>query len=95
MPMSFRTQGIGHGSRQYRAGFAADQRDYHMPAEILKFLGANRIRLLSNNPDKVSGLEQEGVVVEERVALEIAPNSATQALPEGQKQKLGHLLNNV
>src|SRR6202163_4942055 len=48
-------------------GFAADARDYEFPAKILKKLGATRIRLLSNNPDKVSQLEKNGVRVVERV----------------------------
>jgi 3,4-dihydroxy 2-butanone 4-phosphate synthase/GTP cyclohydrolase II len=66
-----------------------------MPADILKYLGALRVRLLSNNPDKVRGLEQEGIKVEERVPLEIPPRSSTKDYLKIKKQKLGHLLSKV
>jgi 3,4-dihydroxy 2-butanone 4-phosphate synthase/GTP cyclohydrolase II len=48
-----------------------------MPAEILKYLGFRSIRLLSNNPEKVRALEKEGVQVQQRIPLEITPNSST------------------
>jgi ribosomal protein L17 len=76
-------------------GFDADMRDYHMPAEILKYFGATRIHLLSNNPEKVQGLEQEGIRVEKRVPLEIAPHSHTRDYLKIKKEKLGHLLSDV
>ncbi len=76
-------------------GFKADLRDYKMPAEILKYLGALRINLLSNNPDKVRGLEQEGIRIEKRLPLEISPNSCTHDYLKIKKEKLGHILNNV
>jgi 3,4-dihydroxy 2-butanone 4-phosphate synthase/GTP cyclohydrolase II len=76
-------------------GFEADQRDYQFPAEILKHLGARRIHLLSNNPEKVLGLEKEGIHVEERVPLEISPSTTTQDYLRIKKEKLGHLLSKV
>jgi 3,4-dihydroxy 2-butanone 4-phosphate synthase / GTP cyclohydrolase II len=76
-------------------GFEADLRDYRMPAEILKYLGATRIRLLSNNPEKVQGLEQEGILIEQRIPLEIPPNSLTRNYLKIKKEKLGHILNKV
>jgi 3,4-dihydroxy 2-butanone 4-phosphate synthase/GTP cyclohydrolase II len=76
-------------------GFEADMRDYHMPAEILKYLGATRIHLLSNNPEKVQGLEREGIYVEKRVSLEIPPNSLSREYLKIKKEKLGHILNGV
>ncbi len=76
-------------------GFKADLRDYRLPAEILRYLGAVRIRLLSNNPEKVQGLEEEGITVEERLPLEIPPNSLTRDYLKIKKEKLGHLLNTV
>jgi 3,4-dihydroxy 2-butanone 4-phosphate synthase/GTP cyclohydrolase II len=76
-------------------GFEADLRDYHMPAEILKYLGATRIHLLSNNPDKLQGLEREGITVEKRLPLEIPPNSMTRDYLKIKKEKLGHILNEV
>ena len=76
-------------------GFKADLRDYRMPAEILKYLGATRIHLLSNNPQKVQGLEREGIRVEKRVPLEIPPNSLTRGYLKIKKEKLGHILKKV
>jgi 3,4-dihydroxy 2-butanone 4-phosphate synthase/GTP cyclohydrolase II len=88
-------QGLDTVAANIELGFQADLRDYRLPAEILKHLGATRIRLLSNNPDKVLGLEREGIHVVERVALEIPPNSSTQDYLKIKKEKLGHLLSNV
>lgn len=88
-------QGLDTVAANIELGFEADHRDYRLPAEILKYLGATRIRLLSNNPDKMQGLEKEGITVTERVALEIPPNSSTQEYLKIKKEKLGHLLSNV
>jgi 3,4-dihydroxy 2-butanone 4-phosphate synthase/GTP cyclohydrolase II len=88
-------QGLDTVAANIELGFEADQREYRLPAEILKYLGAGRIRLLSNNPDKVLGLEKEGIRVEERVSLEIPPNSTTQEYLKIKKEKLGHLLSKV
>jgi len=76
-------------------GFEADLRDYHMPAEILKYLGATRIHLLSNNPEKVQGLEREGICIEKRLPLEIAPSSLSRDYLKVKKEKLGHILKHV
>lgn len=76
-------------------GFEADLRDYRMPAEILKYLGATRVHLLSNNPEKVQGLEQEGIIVEKRVSLEIDPHSISRDYLKVKKEKLGHFLKKV
>jgi 3,4-dihydroxy 2-butanone 4-phosphate synthase/GTP cyclohydrolase II len=88
-------QGLDTVAANIELGFEADQREYRFPAEILKYLGATRIRLLSNNPEKVIGLEREGIQVVERVALEIPPNSSTQEYLKIKKEKLGHLLSKV
>jgi len=74
-----------------RLGFKADQRDFTLPAEILKSLGANEVRLLSNNPDKVSALEQAGVRVVERVPCEVTPSPHAEEYLKTKKEKLGHL----
>ena len=88
-------QGLDTVAANLELGFEADQRDYRFPAEILKYLGACKVRLLSNNPEKVMGLEKEGIQVVERVALEISPNSTTQDYLKIKKEKLGHLLSKV
>jgi len=88
-------QGLDTVAANERLGFRADERDYRLPAEVLKYLGATRIRLLSNNPEKVHGLEREGIRVDERVALEIAPSSSTRDYLKIKKEKLGHILSQV
>ena len=88
-------QGLDTVAANLELGFQADQREYRLPAQILKHLGATRIRLLSNNPEKVLGLQKEGIQVEERVSLEITPNSSTRSYLKVKKQKLGHLLSEV
>jgi 3,4-dihydroxy 2-butanone 4-phosphate synthase / GTP cyclohydrolase II len=88
-------QGLDTVSANEVLGFEADQRDYRMPAEILKYLGLSSIRILSNNPEKVQGLEKEGIQVVERVPLEISPNSHSRDYLRIKKEKLGHLLSNV
>lgn len=74
-----------------RLGFKADQRDFTLPAEILKALGATSVRLLSNNPDKVEALEKAGVRVVERVPCEVTPSEYAEEYLKTKKEKLGHL----
>lgn len=88
-------EGMDTVSANNELGFDADLRDYRMPAEILKYLGATRIHLLSNNPEKVQGLEQEGIRVEKRVPLEIDPHSFSREYLKIKKEKLGHILDKV
>ena len=74
-----------------RLGFKADQREFALPAEILKSLGVSRVRLLSNNPDKVAALERAGIAVSERVPCEVTPSEHAQDYLRTKKEKLGHL----
>ncbi len=74
-----------------RLGFKADHREFTLPAEMLKALGVREVRLLSNNPDKVSALERAGVKVVERVPCEVAPNPHAEDYLKTKKEKLGHL----
>jgi 3,4-dihydroxy 2-butanone 4-phosphate synthase/GTP cyclohydrolase II len=76
-------------------GFAADARDYDFPAKILKKLGAKRIRLLSNNPEKVRQLESAGIRVVERVPCEPRISKSARAYLQTKKRKMGHLLASV
>jgi GTP cyclohydrolase II len=73
-------------------GFAADARDYDFSAKILKQLGATRIRLLSNNPEKVRQLERAGIRVVERVPCQPRVSKISRAYMQTKKTKLGHLL---
>jgi GTP cyclohydrolase II len=76
-------------------GFAADAREYDFPAKILKKLGATRIRLLSNNPDKIKQLESAGIRVAERVPCQPRQSKISQAYLQTKKRKMGHLLEGV
>ncbi len=76
-------------------GFAADAREYEFPAKILLKLGARRIRLLSNNPDKVKQLEESGVEVLERVPCQPKISKTSRAYMETKRKKMGHLLDGV
>jgi GTP cyclohydrolase II len=72
-------------------GFKADQREFALPAAILKALGIKQVKLLSNNPDKVAALERAGVKVVERVPCEVEAHSASENYLKTKKEKLGHL----
>src|SRR5258707_5042223 len=74
-----------------RLGFKADQRDFALPGEILKSLGVGRVRLLSNNPEKVDALQRAGIEVIERVPCEVDPNPHAEEYLKTKKEKLGHL----
>jgi GTP cyclohydrolase II len=73
-------------------GFAADSRDYHFSAAILRLLGVRAVRLLSNNPEKVRQLEAGGVRVLERVPCQPPVLHNSRAYLRTKKVKLGHLL---
>ena len=73
-------------------GFDADLRDYGIGAQILADLGVRRIRLLTNNPKKVVGLEGYGLTIVERVGIEIEPNEKNRRYLTTKREKLGHLL---
>ena len=76
-----------------RLGFKPDLRDYGVGAQILVDLGVREIRLLTNNPKKIVGLEGYGLRVVERVSIEIVPNADNVKYLKTKKKKLGHILN--
>jgi 3,4-dihydroxy 2-butanone 4-phosphate synthase/GTP cyclohydrolase II len=73
-------------------GFPADQREYGIGAQILVDLGVKTIRLLTNNPKKVVGLEGYGLEIIEQVPIKIKPNPYNQKYLQTKRKKLGHLL---
>jgi 3,4-dihydroxy 2-butanone 4-phosphate synthase / GTP cyclohydrolase II len=75
-----------------RLGLAVDLRSYEQCAEILRDLGLHRVRLMSNNPEKVEALEVMGLEVVERVSLPILPTEAAMGYLLTKKEKMGHLL---
>ena len=76
-------------------GFAADSREYGFCAAALKKLGVRRVRLLSNNPDKVAQLEAGGVKVVERLPCEPRFSKIARGYMRTKREKLGHILNGV
>ena len=73
-------------------GFPADLRDYGIGAQILSDLGIKQIRLLTNNPRKIVGLEGYGLKVVERVPLKIPSHPQTEKYLRTKKEKMGHLI---
>jgi GTP cyclohydrolase II len=76
-------------------GLAVDCRDFALPAEILKHLGVGRVRLLTNNPQKVAALTGAGIEVTERIACEVSPSPHALFYLETKKAKMGHVLTMV
>jgi len=74
-----------------RLGFKADQRDFALPGQMLKALGVTKVRLLSNNPDKVEALRRAGVEVVERVPCEVEASPHAEDYLKTKREKLGHL----
>lgn len=73
-------------------GFEPDQRDYDAAVAILEDLGVNSVRLLTNNPGKVSGFEGSSIAVVERVPLQVHPNHENFDYLRTKRDRLGHLL---
>ena len=73
-------------------GFEPDLRHYGLGAQILTDLGVKQIKLLTNNPRKIVGLEGYGLTIVERVALKIKGNPKNKKYLDTKKEKLGHLL---
>jgi GTP cyclohydrolase II len=73
-------------------GFAADQRGYELPAEILKQLGVKSVRLMTNNPEKVAALKSAGIKVSERISAEVAAMPTSARYMKTKREKMGHLL---
>jgi len=88
-------QGMDTVEANEALGFASDAREYEFPAEILKALGAKKIRLLSNNPEKVRQLEESGVRVVQRVPCQPRVSKISRKYLETKKSKMGHLLKGV
>jgi 3,4-dihydroxy 2-butanone 4-phosphate synthase/GTP cyclohydrolase II len=88
-------QGLDTVEANERLGFKPDQRDYGIGVQILKDLGVKSMRLLSNNPRKLVGLEGYGLSVAEWLPLEIPASSTTLRYLKTKKDKLGHRLKGV
>lgn len=88
-------RGLDTVEANIRLGFSPDLRDYGIGAQILVDLGVRKIRLMTNNPKKIVGLEGYGLKVVERISIEISPHEKNIIYLRTKKKKLGHMLNNV
>ncbi len=88
-------QGYDTVEANERLGFKADQRDYGIGAQILRDLGVRTMRLLSNNPRKLTGVEGYDLSVVEWVPIEIPASESTRRYLKAKKDKLGHKLSSV
>ena len=89
---SLQDQGFDTVEANHRLGFADDERDFRIGAEILRKLGFSQVRLLTNNPAKVAKLESSGLTVTERVPLKVGENHHNAAYLATKAAKSGHLL---
>jgi 3,4-dihydroxy 2-butanone 4-phosphate synthase/GTP cyclohydrolase II len=94
---AYALQDCGHDTVEANEvlGFKADLRDYGIGAQILADLGLKNIRLMTNNPKKIIGLEGYGLKVVERVSIEMSANKVNERYLQTKKDKMGHLLENL
>ena len=85
-------QGFDTVDANLRLGFAIDERDFGVAARMLHLLGQDKVRLLTNNPAKVAGLEAAGIAVAERVAHKLGENPHNAAYLATKRDRTGHLL---
>jgi GTP cyclohydrolase II len=88
-------QGLDTVEANLELGFAADCRAYELPAEVLKLLRVTSVRLMTNNPEKVSALESAGITVVERVSAEVEPQDSFAGYVRTKQEKMGHIQDSV
>ncbi len=92
MAYHLQEQGLDTVEANIRLGFPSDLRDYGIGAQILVDLGLHTIRLMTNNPKKLIGLEGYGLEMVERVPIEIEPGAENLSYLKTKKEKMGHLI---
>lgn len=85
-------QGLDTVEANHQLGFAADERDFTLCADMLELLGVEQIRLLTNNPEKIRVLTEAGIKIVERVPLEVGENPFNEHYLDTKAQKMGHIL---
>ncbi len=85
-------QGLDTVEANIKLGFPPDLRDYGIGAQILKDLGVRQLRLMTNNPKKIAGLEGFGLHIVEQVPIRIAPNADNQHYLDVKREKMGHMI---
>ncbi len=89
---SLQDQGLDTVEANEKLGFAPDLREYGLGAQILHYLGVRKMRLLTNNPKKIAGLEGYGLEVVDHLPLETPPNPSNKGYLKTKRDKMGHLL---
>jgi len=84
-------QGMDTVEANVKLGYAADYREYELPAEVLKLLGVSKVRLITNNPEKVAALESAGIAVVERVSAEVESQETFERYVRTKQEKMGHI----
>src|SRR5579862_2378582 len=85
-------QGLDTVEANLRLGYKPDCREFELPAEILKLLHVNSVRLITNNPDKVEALESVGIHVVERISAEVEPLESFERYVQVKQEKMGHII---
>ncbi|PYT32467.1 MAG: GTP cyclohydrolase II [Acidobacteria bacterium] len=88
-------QGADTVEANERLGFEVDLRSYQLPGAILRYFDLDKIRLLSNNPEKVEAVERAGVAVKERIPCLVEAHDSTQSYLRTKKDKMGHLIDGL
>jgi GTP cyclohydrolase II len=83
-------QGLDTVEANVKLGYEIDCRAYHMPVEILKALGVRKLRLLSNNPEKVEAVQAAGIEVVERVPADVEAYESNEKYIRTKREKMGH-----
>ncbi|MDA7554358.1 GTP cyclohydrolase II [Gammaproteobacteria bacterium] len=85
-------EGLNTVEANEKLGFAADERDYSYCKEMLSSVGVSSVRLMTNNPAKIKGLEDVGIQVSERIAIETLPTEENKSYLEVKSKQMGHML---
>ena len=94
---AYELQDEGHATEQANQplGFKPDLREYGIGAQILRKIGLGKIRLMTNNPKKIVGLEAYGLEMVERVPIEVSARKDNMQYLKTKQSKLGHLIRNI